>query len=334
MGVSILVIRTLVDGVERAGVERSRLLGGTRFDAAVLADPDGRAAVEEYDALVELALDLTKDAAFGLHLGEMLNAPSHHLTGLLVGNAATLRDGIDVIVRLHPLLADRPAWQLLEDEQRAALVFTVGTASARLLRFRAEVAMTGIFRMVRFFAPAARLERLSFEHAAPMYAAEYARVFDGVREIAFDADATRLSFDRALLDASQLHHDPGVQALFEAQAERRLAQLTGQLSYADRVRHALLEPAAARNREMEAVARGLGLSVRSLRRRLQQEGTCFADLADETRATLAKRFLTEDGRAIEQAAYELGFSDPRAFQRAFKRWTGTTPSEFRRARDP
>jgi AraC-like DNA-binding protein len=333
MAVSILLIRTLVDAVERAGVDRARLLDGTRFDAGLLADTSGRAAVEQYDMLVERALDLTKDAAFGLHLGEMLNAQSHNLTGLLVGNAATLRDGIDVLVRFHQLLVDRPTWRLIEDERRAALVFAVGTASARVLRFRAETAMTGILRMVRFFAPAARPERLTFEHAAPSYAAEYARVFDGVGEIAFEADATRLSFDRALLDASQLHHDPAFQASFEAQAKWRVAQLTEQLSYADRVRQALLEPTAIPGRDMKAVARAVGLSVRSLRRRLRQEGTSFADLADDTRATRAKLLLAEDGRAIEQAAYELGFSDPRAFQRAFKRWTGTTPSEFRRARN-
>jgi AraC-like DNA-binding protein len=333
MAVSILLVRTLVDAAERAGVERSRLLCGTRFDATVLADTNGRAAVEEYDALVERTLDLTQDAAFGLHLGEILNGPSHNLTGLLVGNAATLRDGVVVLVRFHQLLADRPTWRLIEDGRRATLLFSVGIASARVLRFRAEAAMTGILRMMRYFAPAAQPERLTFEHAAPEYAAEYARVFGGVGAITFDAETTCLTFDRALLGATQLHHDPAFQAMFEAQARWRVAELAGQLSYAERVRHALLDSAAARSSNMEGVARMLGLSVRSLRRRLQQEGTSFGDLADATRATLAKRLLAEHGHAVEQAARELGFSDPRAFQRAFKRWTGTTPGEFRRAQN-
>jgi AraC-like DNA-binding protein len=174
---------------------------------------------------------------------------------------------------------------------------------------------------------------VSFEHAVPAYAEEYAHVFDGVKVVS-DADTTCLSFDRALLDATQLHHDPEVQALLESQALRRIDSIEGELSYSDRVRHLLLGGIASRGQDMEAVARALEVSVRSLRRRLQVEGASFADLADETRATLAKRLLADHGRAIEHAAYELGFSDPRAFHRAFKRWTGTTPSEFRRSRNP
>ena len=83
---------------------------------------------------------------------------------------------------------------------------------------------------------------------------------------------------------------------------------------------------------MPAVARALGIGVRSLRRRLQEEGASFVDLADETRATLAKQLLAQDDQGIEQAAYELGFADPSAFHRAFRRWTGMTPREFRRTR--
>ena len=82
---------------------------------------------------------------------------------------------------------------------------------------------------------------------------------------------------------------------------------------------------------MNAVARSLGLSVRSLRRRLADEATTYNALAREALVALAKQFLENEQRTLQETAYALGFSDTSAFHRAFKHWTGTTPSSYRQA---
>jgi len=101
------------------------------------------------------------------------------------------------------------------------------------------------------------------------------------------------------------------------------------MTYAQRVRDLLLEHGAQKRTDMNAVARALGLSARSLRRRLCDEGVSYNTIAEDALATLAKQLLSDEARSIQETAYSMGFSDPSAFYRAFKRWTGTTPKTYR-----
>jgi AraC-like DNA-binding protein len=82
---------------------------------------------------------------------------------------------------------------------------------------------------------------------------------------------------------------------------------------------------------IEQVARELGMSVRTLQRRLRLEGVSFEEIGDDIRTTLAKSYLRDSGMSISEVSYLLGFSEPSAFSRAFRNWTGTSPQDFRRA---
>lgn len=106
------------------------------------------------------------------------------------------------------------------------------------------------------------------------------------------------------------------------------------MTYAERVRQLLIDNGAQPRIDMNAVARALGLSARSLRRRLVDEGVSYNSIAEGALATLAKQLLTDEARSIQETAYTMGFSDPSAFYRAFKRWTGTTPKTFRTSYRP
>lgn len=330
MAVSILLLRATVETALRKGVEREALFRAARLDPRVLEDPEGRIALADYDALHEVVIDLTGDPAFGLHLGETTSSRTHSVAHL-VEHAATLRDGIEALLRFYRLFNDRPVWRLVEDHRTATLFYDVAPGPERCKRLRAEMTMTGFFRMIRLFARDARPEYVAFEHAAPPYRAEYTRIFDGVER--FEQPFTGIVFDRALLGTVRLLRDPEFHAVIEAHSEKRLSRLTRGSTYADRVREYLLEQPNAESRDMRAAARALGLSVRSLRRKLQKEGAAYSDIADGALATLAKRLLSDERRTIQETAYAMGFSAPSAFHKAFKRWTGTTPKEFRQRRD-
>jgi AraC-like DNA-binding protein len=330
MAVSVLLVRAVVEAIERAGVSREALFKRAGLDPGVMDRAEGRVSLEEYDALHDVALDLTGDEALGLHMGESATERTHPIVAHLVANAGTLREGIDALLRFYQLVTDRPVWRLEETDDHATLYYDVAPGSPRCERLRAEITMTGFYRMLRTFARDARPRVVAFEHAEPPYGSEYSRIFEGAER--FDQRFTGIVFDRALLGAAQLHRDEDFRAVVESQAERRLSRLTKNASYAARVRDYLLDPATGDRRDMTAAARALGLSTRSLRRRLSQEGRSYSDIVDEALSMHAKRLLADDERSIEATAYDMGFSSPSAFHKAFKRWTGTTPKEFRQRR--
>jgi AraC-like DNA-binding protein len=321
----------MIDALGEVGIDQDRFLAAARFDATKLADAEGRISAEEYDAVIDCALDLTADEAFGLRLGERTQAASHHLIAHLVTSAGTLREAIDALMRFQRLITDGPSCRLEEGAEEARVVYEVAPGSFRCRRFRAELAMTGFSRIVQHFGRGVRPREVNFEHSAPAYLPEYTRLFGGTER--FEQSFTGIVIDRALLASVQLHQDTEFHRALEVQAETRIAQLGRKKSYAERVRDYLLYTTTNRADDMEGVARGLGLSVRTLRRRLQEEGETYGAIASAAFVALAKRLLVDEARSVEETAYAMGYSTPTSFHRAFKRWTGTTPKLFREQSD-
>lgn len=331
MALSILLVRGLVEGVEQAGVARQRFLAAAGYDAAWLGEGDTRLSVEEYDRLVELAIEITGDQALGLHMAEAANATTYSLVAHLVAYANTMRQAIQSYLRYHRLLTDRSAFRLTEQGTSSTLVFDVPLGTQVCQRFHAELTLAGLFRMVQFFGGGDGVHSVCFEHPRPNHAAEYARLFHGLER--FEQPTSGVMFDSELLDRAQVNADTGFHAALEAHAQQRVTQLVGQTSYRERVLQYLLERGTIEQRkEMMDAARDIGVSVRTLRRRLQDEGASYSELAKKALATRAERLVADASRTIDETAYMLGFSDRSAFHRAFKRWTGMTPNEYRRHR--
>src|SRR5262249_3499312 len=159
-------------------------------------------------------------------------------------------------------------------------------------------------------------------HAAPTYEHEHIRLFLGAER--FGQPFTGIEIDRSLLDRQSVHRDPELFELLEAEAQRRQNRTIRGLTHAERLRHYLLEHMNERH-DMEDAARKLGMSSRSLRRRLREEGASWNQITDEALGAVAKQMLDDPTSSVKETAYALGFSDPTSLYRAFKRWTGLTP---------
>ncbi len=118
-------------------------------------------------------------------------------------------------------------------------------------------------------------------------------------------------------------------ATFEPELRRRLADLSGPATTAERVRAALLEGIPSGLLTMEAMARKLALSKRTLQRRLEEEGTSYQQVLTETREALARHYLEKTALPAAEVAFLLGFDEPNSFYRAFRQWTGRTPDSLR-----
>lgn len=330
MSVSVTLLRALVDEVARAGRNTDAFLGAAGIERTTLANPDARLSFSRYHRAQELAVDWTGDPALGLHVGERAPLSAFHVVGFVCAHCSTLRQAISALARYGPLLFDVDAPTLEEEGPRATLGYRFTYGSGPSDRMGAEFAIAATVQMGRMCLGrvAAPLE-VGFEHAAPAYVDEYRRVLGA--PVRFEAPATLVSFDRALLDAPLLHANPDLLRILATEAERKLAGLP-EAPLSDRVRAMVLEENDAGHAQrltMEEVARRLGLSERSLRRRLREEGSSYAEVVEAAVAAVARRRLRDERATIKAVADELGFSEVSAFHRAFKRWTGMTPQQFR-----
>jgi AraC-like DNA-binding protein len=325
---SARIVRGIVEAVERSGCSRARLLEAAQLDEALLDGADAYVARSNVYRLCELAIEFTRDPALGLHWAECLSQNTFNPISHLIAHAENLRQGFDSLFKFHRLLSDQPSFQLIESGDEATIrYFSLKGESWQVQRFASEMLVGGLFRMIRSFDAHAQPVRVSFEYAAPEYHREYTRVFEGAER--FDQPFTGIVFDRALMDAVSPNKDVDVHNALRMIAERRILRLTQCAPFALRVREKVVQLGPGRHSDMHAVARSLGLSARSLRRRLATEGKSYNAVVNEAHAIIAKHLVRNQQLTIQEAAYEMGFADTTTFHRAFKRWTGTTPTEFR-----
>lgn len=326
LGVSTDVVRALFDVVERAGVSRFRLLGEAGI-AHKDIEADARVPRSVVYSLCEQAIELTSDPALGLHWAEAISGNTFAPVSPLIAHSATLGQGLQSLSRFDRLLTDDAGYELVEHAGRVTVRCASLTGeSLRTQRFVSEMIVAGIFKLACTFGVRPSSAQVSFAYAAPSYRAEYARIFMGAEQ--FEQPFTGLEFDRSVLSAVSPHKDDEVHGALRAIAERRLTHLTRRTPYAVRVRELLVQR-GVRGADMASVACGLGVSVRTLRRRLSEEGAPFRSLVDEALAIVAKHQLRSTQRTIQEIAFDLGFADATAFHRAFKRRTGTTPQAYR-----
>jgi AraC-like DNA-binding protein len=170
-------------------------------------------------------------------------------------------------------------------------------------------------------------EEACFAYPPPDHADDYERILE--IPVHFDASHDAVVFSASMLNGPNPASDPALVQALERHARELLAKLPLGDDLPSRVRHeiALRLPSGA---SAEAVAETLRMSARSLRRRLEAEGTSYMQILDEVRCELARRHLAQEQRAVEEVAFALGFSDGSAFHKAFRRWTGESPRAFAR----
>jgi AraC-like DNA-binding protein len=328
--VSIHVVREIVHTAERSGVPREELLRAVELAPELLGASDARVTRAQIHRVTERAVELTRDPALALHSCEQLQESAFAPISHLMSHSSTLRDAFEALLRFQTLLSDDIGFTL-EEQDREVIVRCrrMTDESAVVQRFVSEMIVAGLFRLIRFFNPLASIDHVSFAYPAPSYHAEYERIFGGIER--FGQSFTGIVFHPALMGAPSPSRDEGLHEALHAIAEQRVLRLRQGTPYATRVRDILTQKARPQRADMAAIARELDLSPRTLRRRLGEEGKPFGIIVNEACAIVAKQMLTSGKASIQGVAYDIGFSDPAAFNRAFKRWTGMTPSAFREA---
>jgi AraC-like DNA-binding protein len=317
--VSVLLVRPLAAAVGTAGLEA--LLGATDLTPQILADDDARISPAQFCVAWSEAIRLTNNRQLALAIATATPPGAFGIVEYVCRSAATVRGALLQWVRYLNLLDDAVEVGLAIDEDRAYL--RVERESEAPAPASHELCWALVAKHARELSVQPfRITAVELAHPAHGDPAAYRAWFDA--PVVFDAATTQLVMPRAALDAALVSSDPTLLAILTRAADELMAKapadppLTAQVK---RVLHELL-----RNDEghVEVVAKRLGITSRSLQRRLKDESATFVGIREDLRRDLAQRYLA-DGLAIAEISFLLGFSEPSAFFRAFKRWTGTTP---------
>jgi len=330
--VSSIAMRALVAAVEDVGADRQRYLAEAGLTEASIMGHGAPFTVADYTRARRALLTVTADPAFGLHMGEGVSFNSYDALGQLAEHSANLREALQAVIRYAPIAMEGPEAVLREEGDLAIFAHPGLSGDTPEERLTAEFVVIGILRLIRRFAGASALPRHAFfSYGVPAHLAEYTRVFGGRER--FDHPFTGLGFERAWLERSNASRSPELRSLLHSRAEVMLARMELNAPVSERMRRWLAtRPPNERSTTVQA-ARALGMSVRSLRRRLQEEQASFSDILEASQAPQAKQRLADPRHSIQEVAYALGFVSAGAFSRAFRRWTGVTPSAFRAERE-
>ncbi len=327
MNVSILLVRGLLSELRGRGLDERQALIGTGVEEARLADLSAVVTVTEWAQIVARARSLTGAGALAASAGQHLPLCALHWLNHLLHSSATLREAIEVFSRYQCLVAEPLTWTLHEHGEEARYVCS-SLLQGESSQFAVEFALGIALRVGERLAPRSaggRVHlRLSVE--APRQAGDYAAHYGC--PVDFGGRENAIVFPRALLD-EQRHafHDSLLVESAKDYAEQLLAA-HAQRSLSQRVRTLLSHESDLSQFDVVRTASALGLSERTLRRKLAEEGAPLAELIGEVRRAVAIREMQAPNVAIKELSERLGFSEPSAFHRAFKRWTGQTPSEY------
>jgi len=197
------------------------------------------------------------------------------------------------------------------------------------LRHPAEASLAGALALLRGTTGIESVPfDVSFQHPAPADTTPHREVFRG--PVHFGAAETRMVFDDAILESRHLAPDPRLGAYLLRHAEVLLSRLPVAAGLVEQVQRLVAEELRGGDPSQERVAKKIGMSTRTLQRRLREEGRTFADLVDGLRCELSQIYLGDARLTVYEVAFLLGFTETSAFFRAFRRWTGRTPQAFRR----
>lgn len=269
-------------------------------------------------------------AALVFAYAETVRSDALGTLGLAMRTAPTLRDSLRMVERYFRLVTDNAVYRLEEGEEAAFFAIEARTDPHPALDFRNECALAGFVRNLRRLAgDGLGPECVWFRHPGRGDGERYARALGC--PVRFGAERDAIVLSRAALDLPNRLGDAGVSGFFSARLEAEIAEMGAEEPPLKAELLRRLTPGLSNGApSAAAVARDMGMSERTLYRRLAEAGTTYRDVLQDAQTRLARELLGAGDCSISEVAFLTGFSEQSAFARAFKRRVGRTPAQYRR----
>ena len=327
ISVSVSVLSHLFLYLTSLKVNIDELLRSLGLDPALIRSPDTHIPIETYLLIQDRAAEYIHDPYLGLHMGEFAEAGSWSILGYMMTNCKNLSEALEKSGRYAHIIGNLIEGKTYLRFNKVKAVFFTPPHAPKMSRHCFESTFSSTLRMLRTMT-GVKINPLevTFIYPQPESTAEYERIF--CCPVLFGHKENSVTLDLRTLNTPILTANPGLLAYFEKYAQDFLAEMERSNEYTRAVTRIILARLDDESLSIVKVAKEMSLSVRTLQNRLEAEGVLFSDLLKDIRERLAKKYLREN-YSVEQITYLLGFSEASAFHKAFKKWAGVTPREYR-----
>jgi AraC-like DNA-binding protein len=314
-------------GLESEGLDPRPLFVQAGLNPDHLHNPNARYPVRAMTRLWNLAAQATHDECFGLTAAGFWHPTTFHALGYAWLASDTLKQAFERMVRYVHLVSNATSASLQKETEGYRLTLGLRMPDIQPATPALDASFAAIARMCRTsfgedFVP----RRVQLAHSRPACAERFETFFRC--PVDFDTSPSTLLLDAAQLEATLLTANAELAHASDKIISEYLAHLD-RTHLAPQVKAKLLDQLSSGNVNEAQMASALNQSERSLQRKLRAEGTSFSQLLEETRRELAQRYIENSRLSITETAYLLGFAEPANFTRAFRRWTGKSPSDYR-----
>lgn len=313
---------------EQRGLNRDELMKLSSLPRRILDDPDSRVSLASVVALWQAMIDRIDDPLLGLNIGRQATVKSLGLVGYVMYFSETLFDALRCLSRYSRILSEAVRFEVSQGETHttlmydkhpslAALQHPLEAAAAAAVTIGGELTCENLVPESVSFSFPRRLSPIEYQHALRV-----TPEFDaGVMAVVFSNDAMRLPV---------VASDPTLKGYLTELADHTLSSLRQpDCDFEQQVREALWAMLPHGKPDLWRTAEKMGVSARTLQRRLRAEGSSFSRVLENLRRDLSEELLSNPDLAVSEVAFLLGYSEPSAFQRAFRRWRGMSPRSYK-----
>lgn len=323
--------RAIRRALDEAGLDSAALFDAAGLDRAALADPNARYSVADTNRLWALAVRATGDEALGLTVCRYVTPTTFHALGYSLQASSTLDEAFERCERYFRVVSDAVALSFRKEGGDCCLSIEVAPGRVRPADESLDAFAAVLVRLCRaLYGRDLSPSRVRLQRKKPRVMEPYARAFRAPLE--FEAAATQLVYARTPFEQPLAGSNPELARQNDAVAARYLSRFQRD-DVAGRLRGLLVEALPHGEPSQSGIAHALHMSERSLQRRLTELGTNYKAVLDGTRQELALSYVQDRSYTIGEITYLLGFTEASSFTRAFRRWAGCSPTEYRATKE-
>jgi AraC-like DNA-binding protein len=327
--ISVAATTGLIEAIESAGGNPEQILRACGLDRSTLSKPDAFIACSDFAAVLDEAARATGDDCFGLHFGERYNPKNIGPLTYVVLNSPTIEVALRNAGRYLRVHNEAARVSFAMEGRLGYMRHVLADLGGEDPRQNNEYSMAvgvGLIRLMvgSQWAPV----EVQFAHPAPRNTSEHTRIFRA--PVSFGLPTNALAIEPEFVERQVPAADERLYPVLRRYLDNVLREMPredGLLASARRIVGELLRDG---DPTLAQMASKLEIGPRTLQRRLKEDGIDFKALVDDTRRRFSLNYLRDRKNTLTEIAYLLGYSEVSAFNRAFKRWTGATPSDYRR----